>query len=99
MRPGAEAEASAEAEADVHAEPEVVAEAEAEVEVVAEVEGEAEAIDFGPFDKERAELEAFAAAITDGAPYPLPASDAIHGIEVFEAIIESAETGETVAVG
>lgn len=63
------------------------------------LEGEAEAIDFGPFDKERAELEAFAAAITDGAPYPLPAADAIHGIEVFEAIIESAGSGTTVAVG
>ncbi len=63
------------------------------------VEGEAEAIDFGAFDKERAELEAFAAAITDGAPYPLPASEAIHGIEVYEAIIESTETGRTVSVG
>ena len=63
------------------------------------VEGEDEAIDFGPFDKERAELEAFAAGITDGAPYPLPAAEAIHGIEVFEAIIRSAETGETVSVG
>lgn len=63
------------------------------------LEGEAETIDFGPFDKERAELEAFAAAISDGAPYPLPAADAIHGIEVFEAIIESAESGTTVTVG
>ena len=58
-----------------------------------------ESIDFGPFDKERAELEAFAAAITDGAPYPLPAADAIHGIEVFEAIIKSAELGSTERVG
>lgn len=63
------------------------------------IEGEAEAIDFGPFDKERAELEAFAAAVTDGAPYPLPAAEAIHGIEVFEAVIKSAETGATVSVG
>lgn len=63
------------------------------------IEGKTVAIDFGPFDKERAELEAFAAAITNGAPYPLPASEAIHGIEVFEAIIQSAETGETVSVG
>lgn len=63
------------------------------------VEGETESIDFGPFDKERAELEAFAAAVSDGVPYPLPADEAIHGIAVFEAIAKSAESGavETVA--
>lgn len=63
------------------------------------VEGEAQTIDFGPFDKERAELEAFAAAVEGGAPYPLPAEEAIHGIAVFEAIVKAAASGavETVA--
>ncbi len=60
--------------------------------------GEAEAIDFGPFDKERAELDAFADAITGSAPYPLPNDQAIHGVAVFEEILESAVSGETVAV-
>ncbi len=63
------------------------------------VEGDDETIDFGPFDKERAELEAFAAAIAGEAPYPLPTADAIHGIEVFDAIMKSAETGSTEKVG
>jgi len=63
------------------------------------VEGEAETIDFGPFDKERAELEAFAAAVEDGVPYPLPASEAIHGIAVFEAIARSAASGTVETVG
>lgn len=59
------------------------------------VEGDVEVIDFGTFDKERAELEAFAAAITDGVTYPLPAADAIHGIEVYDAINKSAAAGTT----
>ena len=62
------------------------------------IEGEAETIDFGPFDKERAELEAFAAAAGGGAPYPLPADEAIHGIAVFEAIAKSAASGTVEAV-
>jgi len=66
---------------------------------VCPVEGENETIDFGPFDKEKAELEAFAAAITGGPAYPLPAAEAIHGIEVFEAVMKSAETGVTEKVG
>ena len=59
------------------------------------IEGETEVIDFGKFDKERAELEAFAAAVSDGVTYPLPAADAIHGIEVYDAINKSAAAGTT----
>lgn len=62
------------------------------------VEGEAQSINFGPFDKEKAELEAFAAAIAGKAPYPLPANEAIHGIAVFEAIVKSAASGTVEAV-
>jgi predicted dehydrogenase len=61
--------------------------------------GEPEIVDFGPFDKEKAELEAFADAITGTAPYPLPNDQAIHGISVFEAVMKSVVSGETVAVG
>ncbi|MBT5810218.1 MAG: Gfo/Idh/MocA family oxidoreductase [Rhodospirillaceae bacterium] len=63
------------------------------------MKGEAETIDFGFFDKERAELDAFAGAITGDAPYPLPNEQAIHGVAVFEAIMEAAISGDTVAVG
>lgn len=57
-----------------------------------------ERIDFGPFDKERAELEAFADAIHGKVPYPLPLAQAVHGIAVFEAITRSANTGKAVVV-
>jgi predicted dehydrogenase len=59
---------------------------------------EPEMIDFGPFDKERAELEAFADAICGETPYPLPLDQAVHGIAVFEAIAHSATTGHAVDI-
>ncbi len=62
------------------------------------LDSEPETIDFGRFDKERAELEAFADAICGTAPYPLPLDQAIHGIAVFEAIAHSAGTGQAVDV-
>ncbi|MPY74971.1 MAG: gfo/Idh/MocA family oxidoreductase [Alphaproteobacteria bacterium] len=62
------------------------------------IEGKPEHTDYPRFDKERAELEAFAAAISGKAPYPLPTADAIHGVAVFEAIVKSAETNKAVAV-
>ena len=53
---------------------------------------------FEPIDTERAELEAFADAVTGGPTYPLPLDEAIHGIAVFEAISRSAKTGKPVDV-
>jgi predicted dehydrogenase len=57
---------------------------------------ELETIDFGRFDKQRAELEAFADAIRGTTPYPLPLNEAVHGVAVFEAIAHSASTGRPV---
>jgi predicted dehydrogenase len=51
------------------------------------------------FDTLLAELTAFAAAVRDKTPYPVPAADVLHGVEVFEAIVTSAKTGEPVTVG
>ena len=62
------------------------------------LEGEVETIDFGPFDKERTELDAFATAISGGDAYPVPLDEAIHGIAVFDAVVRSAETETTVKV-
>lgn len=59
---------------------------------------EPERIDFGPFDKERAELEAFADAISTGTPYPITLEQAIHGVAVFEAIVRSARTARPVDI-
>ena len=51
------------------------------------------------FDTLRAELEAFAAAVRGTKPYPITADEVLHGVEVFEAIAESARLGKPVAIG
>jgi predicted dehydrogenase len=51
------------------------------------------------FDTLCAELTTFAACIRDGKPYPIPPEDILHGVEVFEAIVESARIGKPVAIG
>jgi predicted dehydrogenase len=50
------------------------------------------------FNALAAELEAFAAAIEGGAPYPIPPEQILHGVAVFEAIVRSAESGRPVRV-
>jgi predicted dehydrogenase len=62
------------------------------------LDSEPETIDFGRFDKERAELEAFADAIAGKTPYPLPLDQAVHGIAVFEGIAHSANAGQAVDI-
>jgi len=62
------------------------------------IDGEPEVKTYPAFDKERAELEAFADAIEGKAPYPLATADAIHGVAAFEAIVKSAETDTPVAI-
>jgi predicted dehydrogenase len=44
------------------------------------------------------ELEAFAASVAGGAPYPIPPKQILHGVAVFEAIVRSAESGRPVRV-
>ena len=51
------------------------------------------------FDTLHAELMAFAACIRDGKPYSIPAEEVLHGVEVFEAIVESTRIGKPVVVG
>jgi predicted dehydrogenase len=62
------------------------------------IDGDPEVKTYPAFDKERAELEAFADAIEGKAPYPLPTGEAIHGVAAFEAIVKSAETDKPVAI-
>jgi len=40
----------------------------------------------------------FAQAIRGGKPYPVPIEDVLHGMAVFDALVESAKTGAIVAV-
>ncbi len=58
----------------------------------------AEQLDFSGFDMLNAELTAFARAIADQAPYPVPLADVLHGMAVFDAVVESARSRKVVAV-
>ena len=45
-----------------------------------------------------AELTAFARAIADNSPYPVPLEEVLHGMAVFDAVVESAQTKKIVAI-
>lgn len=60
--------------------------------------GANETIAFDQVDKERAELEAFAAAVAGTAPYPVTAIEARNGIAVLEAMANSALSGQPVEI-
>jgi predicted dehydrogenase len=57
-----------------------------------------EHLDFGGFDMLNAELTAFARAIVDQRPYPVPLADVLHGMAVFDAVVQSAKTKTAVRV-
>jgi predicted dehydrogenase len=55
-------------------------------------------IEFPPGDLERASLEAFAAAVEGGMPFPIPADELLHVVAIFEALVRSAATHAPVQV-
>ena len=57
---------------------------------VCAIDGQPENREFEKSDTCRSELEAFAAAVAGDEPYLLPTDQAVHGIAVLEAIVESA---------
>ena len=63
---------------------------------VVDLEGTRVQHDFPPLDMERAELEAFAAAIEGRAPYPVPMDEVVAGIAAFEAIPRAAAEGRRI---
>ncbi len=60
--------------------------------------GDVASTSFDAADTLRLELEAFADAIEGQAPYPMSAAEVLHGVAALEAILESAETGNTTLV-
>jgi predicted dehydrogenase len=50
------------------------------------------------FDMLNAQLTAFARAIRERTPYPVPLDEVLHGMEVFDAIVEAARSNEIVTV-
>jgi predicted dehydrogenase len=82
-----------------HANVETWGDAQGDREVVLRVSGSApERLSLQPVDTLRAELEAFAEAASGGAPYPVPAEEAIATVAAFEAIVASVTAGGGVQV-
>jgi predicted dehydrogenase len=50
------------------------------------------------FDMLNAELTAFARAIRERKPYPVPIEDVLHGMSVLDAIVEAARSNRIVKV-
>lgn len=57
-----------------------------------------EIMEFPGFDTLGVELAAFARAIRERKPYPVPIADVLHGMAVFDAVVQSAPSGATIAV-
>lgn len=49
-------------------------------------------------DSVKINFEAFADAIEDKSPYPIPADEIIHVVAVMEAVVRSLATGQPVSV-
>jgi predicted dehydrogenase len=63
------------------------------------VAGERTVIEFPAADLLRRQLEAFAAAASGEAPYPVTPDQAVAGVAVLEAMGKSAISGQVVRVG
>lgn len=59
---------------------------------------EPETLESPPFNSVAAELGQFGRAIRERTPYPIPAADVLHGVEVLAAAVESSATGAPVAI-
>ena len=57
------------------------------------ITGPAEVWEAERLDVTRTSLEAFAAAISGGPPYPIPMDEMVHGAAVTEAVVRSAASG------
>jgi predicted dehydrogenase len=55
-----------------------------------------EITDYEGIDIERAELDGFADYVVNNAPYPVPLEDVVHGVELLEATVASAETKQPI---
>jgi predicted dehydrogenase len=57
-----------------------------------------EIVEFASFDTLHAEMSAFARAIREKKPYPVPIEDVLHGMAVLDAIVASAKSGAMITV-
>jgi predicted dehydrogenase len=59
---------------------------------------DATTMNYPDFEPEKAELEAFAAAVAGERPFPVTVDDAVHSVAVLEAIDRAARTGQAVKI-
>lgn len=64
------------------------------VPVTLEKEGEVSTHHFGPSDQYGLQFDAFADAINNGSPAPIPVQDAINNMKAIDAIVRSAQSGK-----
>jgi predicted dehydrogenase len=57
-----------------------------------------EVLQFSGGNTQHIELTAFARAIREGKPYPIPIDQVLHGMAAFDAIVRSAQSGAIAAV-
>ncbi|HTN87662.1 MAG TPA: 2-aminoethylphosphonate--pyruvate transaminase [Sorangium sp.] len=65
---------------------------------IVDLAGKGRFFSFEAVSTERAEIEAFADAISGEAPYPIPMDDVLNGVAAFEAIGRSLSTGGPVSI-
>ena len=61
--------------------------------------GKVERFNFDVADKERAVLEAFADAVSDGVKFPIAADEIVNTVAVMEAVAASSRSGQAVSIG
>jgi predicted dehydrogenase len=70
-----------------------------ETEVVVRLRGgKVERRELPKIDSIRAEIDAFADAVTGGSPYPITPEEMVNTIAAFEAVIQSMQTGASVCI-
>jgi predicted dehydrogenase len=66
--------------------------------ILSDLDGNVQPITHAPIDKERAELEAFAAAVDAGIAFVIAPEEIVNGVAATESVAQSARTGLPVAV-
>jgi predicted dehydrogenase len=62
------------------------------------IDGDAATLNYPDSEPEKAELEAFAAAVAGESKFPVTVDDAVHSVAVLEAIDRAARTGQAVKI-
>lgn len=67
--------------------------------LISDLAGNTKRVTYTAVDKERAELEAFAEAVAAGVNFVIAPGEIVNTVAVTEAVVESARSGTTMAIG